>query len=397
MTKRKIGVLVSGRGSNFQAVADKIKKENLPIEITVVISDSPEAYALERAEKMGIPHYAIARQDYVDKPSFEAAIDKTLREAGVELVVLAGFMRILSGDFVNSWYHRIINIHPALLPSFTGLDAQGQALNYGVKIAGCTVHFVDAGMDTGPIIMQAAVPVLDEDTHDTLAARILVQEHTILPEVVKLWAEDRLTVNGRKVKIRRALLSVSDKTGIVKLGYFLNNNGVEIISTGGTMKVLKEAGVPVTYVSDVTGTPEMMDGRVKTLNPKIHGGILAVRSNPKHMEDMKKNGIQPIDLVVVNLYPFQQTIAKPDVTEAEAIENIDIGGPAMVRASAKNFHDVVIITNPDRYEDLIHMLKEKGDIDLKTRKMLAQEAFAHTAEYDTAIAAYLKKQLESEE
>lgn len=199
------------------------------------------------------------------------------------------------------------------------------------------------------------------------------------------------------LKIRRALLSVSNKSGIVKLGYFLSNNGVEIISTGGTMKVLKEAGVPVTYVSDVTGTPEMMDGRVKTLNPKIHGGILAVRSNPKHMEDMKKNGIQPIDLVVVNLYPFQKTIAKPDVTEAEAIENIDIGGPAMVRASAKNFHDVVIITNPDRYEDLIHMLKEKGDIDLHTRKLLAQEAFAHTAEYDTAIAAYLKKQLESAE
>ena len=203
MTKRKIGVLVSGRGSNFQAVADKIKKENLPIEIAVVISDSPEAYALQRAEKMGIPHCAIARQDFVDKASFEAAIDKTLREAGVELVVLAGFMRILSGDFVNSWYHKIINIHPALLPSFTGLDAQGQALNYGVKIAGCTVHFVDAGMDTGPIIMQAAVPVLDEDTHDTLAARILVQEHTILPEVVKLWAEDLLTVNGWKVKIRK--------------------------------------------------------------------------------------------------------------------------------------------------------------------------------------------------
>ncbi|WP_297861850.1 phosphoribosylglycinamide formyltransferase [uncultured Acidaminococcus sp.] len=203
MTKRKIGVLVSGRGSNFQAVADKIQKENLPIEIAVVISDSPEAYALKRAEKMGIPHYAIARQDFVDKASFEAAIDKKLREAGVELVVLAGFMRILSGDFVNSWYHKIINIHPALLPAFTGLDAQGQALNYGVKIAGCTVHFVDAGMDTGPIIMQAAVPVLDEDTHDTLAARILVQEHTILPEVVKLWAEDRLTVNGRKVKIRK--------------------------------------------------------------------------------------------------------------------------------------------------------------------------------------------------
>lgn len=203
MTNKKIGVLVSGRGSNFQAVHDKIVAENLPIDIVMVISDSPEAYALERAEKLGIPHVAIARHDYKDKPSFEAAIDKTLRDAGVELIVLAGFMRILSADFVNAWPHQIINIHPALLPSFKGLDAQGQALEYGVKIAGCTVHFVDAGMDSGPIILQAAVPVMDDDTHDTLASRILVQEHTILPEAVKLWAEGRLEVKGRKVRIRK--------------------------------------------------------------------------------------------------------------------------------------------------------------------------------------------------
>ncbi|MCD2436209.1 IMP cyclohydrolase [Acidaminococcus sp. NSJ-142] len=196
--------------------------------------------------------------------------------------------------------------------------------------------------------------------------------------------------------IARALLSVSDKKGIVELAAFLHKKGIEIISTGGTMKAIKAAGIPVTYVSDVTGTPEMMDGRVKTLNPKIHGGILAIRSNPQHMQDMKDNGIRPIDLVVCNLYPFEQTIAKPGVTEAEAIENIDIGGPAMVRASAKNFHDVVIITNPDRYEGLMKLLDEKGDIDLHTRKMLAQEAFAHTAAYDTAISAYLKKQLDSE-
>ena len=196
--------------------------------------------------------------------------------------------------------------------------------------------------------------------------------------------------------IARALLSVSDKKGIVELAAFLHKKGIEIISTGGTMKAIKAAGIPVTYVSDVTGTPEMMDGRVKTLNLKIHGGILAIRSNPQHMQDMKDNGIRPIDLVVCNLYPFEQTIAKPGVTEAEAIENIDIGGPAMVRASAKNFHDVVIITNPDRYEGLMKLLDEKGDIDLHTRKMLAQEAFAHTAAYDTAISAYLKKQLDSE-
>ena len=195
------------------------------------------------------------------------------------------------------------------------------------------------------------------------------------------------------MKIKRALLSVSDKTGIVELGKFLSEKGVEIISTGGTMKALRDAGVPVTYVSDVTGFPEIMDGRVKTLNPKIHGAILAVRSNPEHMQALAEHNIIPIDLVVVNLYPFRETISKPGVTEAEAIENIDIGGPAMVRASAKNFKDVVIVTYPRRYAQLMEMLEKDGDIDARTRKELAFEAFSHTAEYDTMISEYLNKQL----
>lgn len=195
------------------------------------------------------------------------------------------------------------------------------------------------------------------------------------------------------MRIKRALLSVSDKTGIVELAKFLNENGVEIISTGGTMKAIKEAGVPVTYVSDVTGFPEIMDGRVKTLNPKIHGAILAVRSNPEHVKAMEEHGIKGIDLVVVNLYPFKETISKPGVTEEEAIENIDIGGPAMVRASAKNFKDVVIVTYPSRYEGLMKMLKETGDVDAHTRKELAMEAFTHTHEYDGMISAYLKESL----
>lgn len=198
------------------------------------------------------------------------------------------------------------------------------------------------------------------------------------------------------MQIKRALISVSNKQGVVDFARKLHEAGVEIVSTGGTMKAIKEAGIPVTYVSDVTGFPEIMDGRVKTLNPYIHGGILAVRDNPEHVREMEEHHITGIDLVAVNLYPFKETIAKPNVTLAEAIENIDIGGPAMVRASAKNFHDVVIITNPDRYEGLMKLLDEKGDIDLHTRKMLAQEAFAHTAAYDTAISAYLKKQLDSE-
>lgn len=195
------------------------------------------------------------------------------------------------------------------------------------------------------------------------------------------------------MKIKRALLSVSDKTGIIELAKFLHENGVEIISTGGTMSAIKDAGIPVTYVSDVTGFPEIMDGRVKTLNPRIHGAILAVRSNPEHMAALAEHNITPIDLVVVNLYPFRETISKPGVTEAEAIENIDIGGPAMVRASAKNFKDVVIVTYPRRYEGLMQMLKETGDVDAKTRKELAFEAFSHTAEYDAMISDYLKKTL----
>jgi len=146
---------------------------------------------------------AVVRKSFATKEEFEAKIAEVLKEHGVELIVLAGFMRILSGNFVHNWKHSIINIHPALLPSFKGIDAQGQALDYGVKVAGCTVHFVDEGMDTGPIIMQKAVPVLDDDTHDTLAARILVQEHLALPEVVKLWCEGKLRVEGRKVFIAK--------------------------------------------------------------------------------------------------------------------------------------------------------------------------------------------------
>lgn len=203
MSNRKIGVLVSGRGSNFQAVLEKIKAEKLPADIVVVISDKADAYALTRAKEAGIDNVAVVRKSFATKEDFEAKIAEVLKEHGVELIVLAGFMRILSGNFVHNWKHSIINIHPALLPSFKGIDAQGQALDYGVKVAGCTVHFVDEGMDTGPIIMQKAVPVLDDDTHDTLAARILVQEHLALPEVVKLWVLGKLRVEGRKVFIAK--------------------------------------------------------------------------------------------------------------------------------------------------------------------------------------------------
>ena len=195
------------------------------------------------------------------------------------------------------------------------------------------------------------------------------------------------------MKIKRALLSVSDKRGIVEFGKGLAAMGVDIISTGGTMKALRDAGVPVTAVQDVTGFPEMMDGRVKTLHPKIHGAILAMRDHESHVQAMKDHGITPIDLVVVNLYPFRETIAKPDVTLADAIENIDIGGPCMVRAAAKNNKFVAIVTNPDMYGEITELLKKDGELSDAYSLNLARLAFTHTAEYDAAIAAYLTEEV----
>ena len=198
---KKIGVVVSGRGSNLQSIIDHIAEGKLNVEIAVVVSDHKEAFALERAAKAGIPTAVVERKGCKDKAEFEDKIDAALQEAGAEVVVLAGFMRILTGHFISRWEHKIINIHPALLPSFKGLDAQGQAVDYGVKVAGCTVHFVDEGTDTGPIILQKVVPVLDDDTEETLAARILVEEHKALPEAIQLWADGKLTIKGRKVYV----------------------------------------------------------------------------------------------------------------------------------------------------------------------------------------------------
>jgi phosphoribosylaminoimidazolecarboxamide formyltransferase/IMP cyclohydrolase len=187
---------------------------------------------------------------------------------------------------------------------------------------------------------------------------------------------------------RRALISVSDKRGLEDFAWGLSELGYEIISTGGTARALQERGIPVTPVSAVTGFPEILEGRVKTLHPKIHGGILAKRV-PEHLKQLEEQGIGLIDLVVVNLYPFRETVSRPGVTLEEAIENIDIGGPSLVRAAAKNYTYVAVVVNPDRYPLVLEQLRSKGEVDPATRFELAVEAFAHTAAYDAAIAQYL--------
>jgi len=200
--KLTIGVLASGSGTNFQSIIDASEHGDLDARIAVLISNNPGSYAIERAKKHAIAVEILDHREFASREQFDQRMIDLLHDYGVELVVMAGFMRILSPLFLRAFPHRIMNIHPALLPSFPGLNAQKQAFDYGVKFSGCTVHFADEGVDTGPVIIQAVIPVLDNDTEDTLQKRILHEEHRIYPRAIQLYAEGRLEVVGRTVRTR---------------------------------------------------------------------------------------------------------------------------------------------------------------------------------------------------
>lgn len=197
----RVAVLVSGSGTNLQALLDAQRAKTLGAKVAVVISNKPGVAALDRAAQAGVPTVVISHKDYGSREGFDAALAAAVRAWSADLVVLAGFMRLLTPTFLNEFPGRVINVHPSLLPAFPGVDAQAQAWHYGVKVTGCTVHFVDAGTDTGPIIAQSSVAVHDDDTVDTLRARILAEEHQLLPRVVSLFAQGRVRAEGRRVKI----------------------------------------------------------------------------------------------------------------------------------------------------------------------------------------------------
>jgi phosphoribosylglycinamide formyltransferase-1 len=201
-TRLALGILASGRGSNLQAILDAIAAGRCPARVAIVASDRKDAPALARARRAGVPAVHVDPRAFPERTAFDEAVARVLAEHGVELVCLAGFMRVLSPAFLRRFPGRVLNVHPALLPAFPGLHAQRQALAYGVKVTGATVHFVDEGVDTGPIVLQAAVPVLEDDTEERLAARILVEEHRLYPEAIRLFAENRLVLDGRRVRIR---------------------------------------------------------------------------------------------------------------------------------------------------------------------------------------------------
>jgi phosphoribosylaminoimidazolecarboxamide formyltransferase / IMP cyclohydrolase len=317
------------------------------------------------------------------------------------VVVLAGYMRLVGQRVLDAFPGRILNTHPSLLPAFAGAHAVRDALAHGAKVTGCTVHLVDETLDEGPIVAQEAVPIEAGDDEAALHERIKRVEHRLLPRAVALVLAGAVSLDGRRTALdprradeamprpRRVLLSVSDKTGLEELGRGLVERGFELVSTGGTARALRDVGLPVTDVSAVTGFPEILDGRVKTLHPAIHAGILADARQPAHREALLERGIAPFELVVVNLYPFAAAAERPGITLDELVEEIDIGGPSLVRAAAKNHASVAIVTNPARYPEILAALDGPAGLPLGLRSALAVEAFRHTAAYDARIAAEL--------
>ena len=388
-----LAIGVSGTGSNLKALSAAAARGELGAAVTLVFADR-ECPAVDWAVEQGIETAVVP-----------GGADDTLAEAlaacSIDIVALAGYMRLVGPVTLARFEGRILNTHPSLLPAFPGSHAVRDALEHGAKVTGCTVHIVDATLDGGPIVLQEPVTIAPGDDEASLHGRIKAVEHRLLPRAVALLVSGALDIDGRRTRLdvpaadrglsppRRALLSVSDKTGLADLGRGLADRGFELVSTGGTARALREAGLPVTDVSAVTGFPAILDGRVKTLHPGIHAGVLADRRLEAHRLALLEAGIAPFELVVVNLYPFAAAAEREGISLDELVEEIDIGGPTLVRAAAKNHASVAIVTSPARYEAVLAALDEPGGVPLGLRSALAVEAFRHTAAYDARIAAEL--------
>jgi phosphoribosylaminoimidazolecarboxamide formyltransferase/IMP cyclohydrolase len=389
----RIAVAVSGIGSNLKAIVAAARRGELGGEVVLVVANQP-CPAIDWATEQGIDTALVPGG--ADQPMAEA-----LRASGADVVALAGYMRIVGPLTLAAFPARILNVHPALLPAFPGRHGVRDALAAGVRVSGATVHLVDETLDGGPIVLQEAVPVLDGDDEASLLARIRPVEYRLLPRAIALVLAGAVTAKGHQATIdvaraeaglpvpRRALLSVSDKSGLAELGQGLVALGFELVSTGGTARTLRDAGLPVTDVAAVTGFPEMLDGRVKTLHPRIHAGVLADRRHVDHRRQLAAAGIDPFELVVVNLYPFAAAAQRPGIDLDGLVEEIDIGGPSLVRAAAKNHASVAVVTSPDRYAAVLEALRDVGSVSLGLRAALAVEAYRHTAAYDARIAAEL--------
>jgi phosphoribosylaminoimidazolecarboxamide formyltransferase/IMP cyclohydrolase len=403
----RIAVGVSGAGSNLRAVAAAAGRAELSGSIVLVFADRP-CPALEWALEQGFETALIPApvlSDGAGRAAWDRTLAETLAAVQPDVVVLAGFMRVLGPAVLGAFPQRIVNTHPALAPAFPGARAVQAALERGATVTGVTVHLVDATLDGGPILLQEAIAVLPGDDATSLHDRIRAVEHRLLPRAVGLLLAAAVEVQAGRVAIdveraeaalpvpRRALVSVSDKTGLEALGRGLVALGFELVSTGGSARALRSAGLPVTDVAALTGFPEMLDGRVKTLHPRVHAGILADRRRVDQRRELVAAGIAPFELVVVNLYPFAAAAERPGIAFDELVEEIDIGGLSLIRAAAKNQASVVVVTAPERYPAILAALASAGGPSAGLRAALAVEAFRHTAAYDARIAATLPQRM----
>jgi phosphoribosylaminoimidazolecarboxamide formyltransferase/IMP cyclohydrolase len=387
MTSR-IAVCVSGVGTNLRALRERERRGALGGEIALVLADRP-CDALGFAADEGIATALIDPSVMQDRADWDAAVRDALAGANVDLVVLAGFMRVLGPLTLGRFAGRVLNVHPSLLPAFPGAHSIRDALAAGVRVTGVTVHLVDENLDGGPIVAQEPVAILPGDDEASLLERVHAAEHALLPRVVAATLARQ--TGGTSSQARRALISVSDKAALTSFAKRLAGIGFELVSTGGTAKALRSAGIAVTDVSDVTGFPEMLDGRVKTLHPRIAAGVLADLREPDHREQLAQAMIEPFELVVVNLYPFAEAAAREGTTDDELIEQIDIGGPTLVRAAAKNHANVGIVTDPAQYDAVMLELGHGKGLTLDMRRELAAAAFRLTASYDKLIADELSR------
>jgi phosphoribosylaminoimidazolecarboxamide formyltransferase/IMP cyclohydrolase len=366
-------------------------------EVVAAGADRDGTAGLARAADRGVSTFAVKVADFATRAEWDEALTAAIARHSPDLVVSAGFLKLVGPAFLAAFGGRYINTHNALLPSFPGMHGPRDALTYGVKITGATLHFADAGVDTGPIIAQVAVEVHDDDTEESLTERVKDVERRQLVQYVGRMVREGWTVEGRRVligvsetdgkrPIRRALVS---KSGLDELVGALAAAGVEIVSTGSTAARIAATGAAVTPVEKLTGFPECLDGRVKTLHPAVHAGLLADLRLPAHEAQLADLEIAPFDLLVSNLYPFRETVASGASVD-ECVEQIDIGGPAMVRAAAKNFPSVAVVTSPSSYGEVVSALSA-GGFTLDDRRRLASRAFAMIAEYDLAVAEWFNQ------
>ncbi|MEF3280155.1 MAG: bifunctional phosphoribosylaminoimidazolecarboxamide formyltransferase/IMP cyclohydrolase [Elusimicrobiota bacterium] len=388
-----IAVFASGKGSNFKNLVELEKIGYLKGKIKLLITNK-DVEALDIAKKHNIENEIISPLNFNDNKDYEIYLINKLKSKKIDLVVLAGYIKKLPEKFVTEYNGKIINIHPAILPSFGGKGFYGEkvhkaVLEKGVKISGITIHFVNSNYDEGPIILQKTIAITPNDNIETIQQKIHKLEYFYYPFVINMISDGIIELKENKVKIatkpstsKHALISVSDKENIVNVAKKINEKGYLIISTGGTYKLLDENGLKVIPIDSITGFTEILDGRVKTLNNLIFGGILGIKNNPSHIKEMNENFIPNINIVIANLYPFKEASIKYESFSPQLIENIDIGGVSLIRASAKNYENVLIITDKSDYQKLINEIDNPA---IEFRKELSVKAFKHTYEYDKMI------------